>query len=66
MASGDFLFGNKAILEISEKYKKTAAKMILRWSVQENALPTVRVVILGGYMIIKLILLFYKVGDGVN
>ena len=39
MASCDFLFDNKAILEISEKYEKTAAEMMLRWSIQENALP---------------------------
>ena len=37
--SGDLLFDKKTIVDISKKYKKTAAQVMLRWSIQRNTLP---------------------------
>ncbi|KAL9191207.1 hypothetical protein ACHAXT_000913 [Thalassiosira profunda] len=35
----DLLFENPAILEISKKHNKSAAQVMLRWSIQRNTLP---------------------------
>lgn len=40
MATGDdLLFENPAIVGISKRYNKTAAQVMLRWSIQRNTLP---------------------------
>ena len=35
----DLLFENPSILEISKRHNKTAAQVMLRWSIQRNTLP---------------------------
>ncbi len=35
----DLLFEHPVVLGISDKYKKTAAQILLRWAIQRNTLP---------------------------
>jgi D-xylose reductase len=39
MGGTSYLFEHPVVVGISQKYKKTAAQVLLRWAVQRNTLP---------------------------